>query len=146
MSARFEVLTTDGGARRARLHLNHGVVETPVFMPVGTYGTVKAMTPGEIEDLGGQIVLGNTFHLWLRPGTEVVAAHGGLHRFMGWRKPILTDSGGFQVFSLGALRKIGEDGVRFASPINGDRLLLTPEESMRIQHVLNSDITMVFDE
>jgi queuine tRNA-ribosyltransferase len=146
MSARFEVLATDGGARRARLHLNHGVVETPVFMPVGTYGTVKAMTPGEIENLGGQIVLGNTFHLWLRPGTDVVAAHGGLHRFMGWRKPILTDSGGFQVFSLGALRKIGEEGVRFASPINGDRLLLTPEESMRIQHVLNSDIAMVFDE
>jgi queuine tRNA-ribosyltransferase len=146
VSAAFEVLHTDGGARRGRLHLNHGVVETPVFMPVGTYGTVKAMAPAEIEALGGQIVLGNTFHLWLRPGTEVVAAHGGLHRFMGWRKPILTDSGGFQVFSLGALRRISEEGVRFASPINGDRLLLTPEESMRIQHVLNSDITMVFDE
>jgi queuine tRNA-ribosyltransferase len=146
MSARFELLTSDGAARRGRVHLNHGVVETPVFMPVGTYGTVKAMTPGELEQLGGQIVLGNTFHLWLRPGVDVFLAHGGLHRFMGWQRPILTDSGGFQVFSLGALRKIGEEGVRFASPINGDRLLLTPEESMRIQHALNSDITMVFDE
>jgi len=146
LSAGFELLATDGAARRARLHLNHGVVETPVFMPVGTYGTVKAMTPEELQDLGSQIVLGNTFHLWLRPGTDVIAAHGGLHRFMGWQRPLLTDSGGFQVFSLGALRKIGEDGVRFASPINGDRLLLTPEESMRIQHVLNADVTMVFDE
>jgi len=146
LSAGFELLATDGAARRARLHLNHGVVETPVFMPVGTYGTVKAMTPEELQDLGSQIVLGNTFHLWLRPGTDVIAAHGGLHRFMGWQRPLLTDSGGFQVFSLGALRRIGEDGVRFASPINGDRLLLTPEESMRIQHVLNADVTMVFDE
>jgi len=146
VTARFEQIATDGAARRGRLHLNHGVVETPVFMPVGTYGSVKAMAPPELEDLGCQIALGNTFHLWLRPGTEVIAAHGGLHGFMGWRRPLLTDSGGFQVFSLGALRKIGEDGVRFASPINGDRLLLTAEESMRIQHVLDADVTMVFDE
>jgi len=146
VSAAFEVLATDGAARHGRLQLNHGLVETPVFMPVGTYGSVKSMAPPELEDLGTQIILGNTFHLWLRPGTEVIAAHGGLHRFMGWQRPILTDSGGFQVFSLGALRKIGEEGVRFASPINGDRLLLTPEESMRIQHVLDSDIAMVFDE
>ena len=146
MTAAFDLLATDGRARRARLRLNHGVVETPVFMPVGTYGTVKAMAPAELEQLGAQIVLGNTFHLWLRPGTDVIAAHQGLHRFMGWQRPILTDSGGFQVFSLGALRKIDEEGVRFASPINGDRLLLTPEESMRIQHVLDSDIAMVFDE
>jgi queuine tRNA-ribosyltransferase len=146
VSVAFEVLATDGAARHGRLQLNHGLVETPVFMPVGTYGSVKAMAPPELEDLGSQIILGNTFHLWLRPGTDVIAAHGGLHRFMGWPRPMLTDSGGFQVFSLGALRKIGEEGVRFASPINGDRLLLTPEESMRIQHVLNSDIAMVFDE
>jgi len=146
MSAAFEVRATDGAARRGLLRLNHGVVETPVFMPVGTYGSVKAMAPGELEQLGSQIVLGNTFHLWLRPGNAVIAAHDGLHRFMNWQRPILTDSGGFQVFSLGALRKIGEDGVRFASPINGDRLLLTPEDSMRIQQVLNSDVTMVLDE
>jgi queuine tRNA-ribosyltransferase len=146
MTAAFEVLGTDGAARRGRLVLNHGIVETPVFMPVGTYGTVKAMAPAELEDLGAQVVLGNTFHLWLRPGLDVIAAHAGLHRFMGWSRPILTDSGGFQVFSLGALRKIGEEGVRFASPVNGDRLFLTPEESMRIQDVLDSDIAMVFDE
>src|SRR5512134_3401668 len=146
MSAGFELLATDGAARRARVRLNHGVVETPVFMPVGTYGTVKAMAPAELEALGTQVVLANTFHLWLRPGVEVVTAHGGLHRFMGWQRPILTDSGGFQVFSLGALRKIDEEGVRFASPVNGDRLLLTPEASMRIQHALDADITMVFDE
>ncbi len=115
-------------------------------MPVGTYGTVKAMAPDELIDLGAQIVLGNTFHLWLRPGLDVIAAHEGLHRFMGWTRPLLTDSGGFQVFSLGQLRKINEEGVQFASPINGDRLFLTPEESMRIQHVLDSDIAMVFDE
>src|SRR5918999_1024865 len=115
-------------------------------MPVGTYGTVKAMSPDELRALGAQIVLGNTFHLWLRPGLEVIAAHGGLHRFMGWRGPILTDSGGFQVFSLGALRKIGEDGVKFQSPVNGDACFLSPEESMRIQRVLNADIVMVFDE
>ena len=142
----FELLTTDGAARRGRLTLAHGVVETPVFMPVGTYGTVKAMTPRDLNEIGAQICLGNTFHLWLRPGLEVVAAHGGLHRFMGWDKPILTDSGGFQVFSLGALRKITEEGVKFSSPINGNKLFLTPEESMRIQHTLNSDIVMIFDE
>jgi queuine tRNA-ribosyltransferase len=143
---RFEVGRRDGAARRARLELVHGVVETPAFMPVGTYGTVKAMSPLELREVGAQIVLGNTFHLWLRPGTEVIAKHGGLHRFMGWDGPILTDSGGFQVFSLGALRKITEEGVRFASPINGDRLMLTPEESMRVQRALDSDIAMVFDD
>ncbi|MDH5207448.1 MAG: tRNA guanosine(34) transglycosylase Tgt [Burkholderiaceae bacterium] len=146
MSAGFGLLGTDGGARRGRLTLAHGSVETPVFMPVGTYGTVKAMAPSELTDLGAQIVLGNTFHLWLRPGLEVIEAHGGLHRFMGWNQPILTDSGGFQVFSLGALRRISEEGVKFASPVNGDRLFLTPEESMRIQTVLDSDVAMVFDE
>jgi queuine tRNA-ribosyltransferase len=142
----FSLLATDGQARRGQLRLRHGSVETPVFMPVGTYGSVKAMSPAELEAEDAHIVLGNTFHLWLRPGLDVIAAHGGLHRFMGWRRPILTDSGGFQVFSLGALRKIGEDGVQFASPINGDRLLLTPEESMHIQRVLDSDIAMIFDE
>jgi queuine tRNA-ribosyltransferase len=142
----FELLATDSGARRGRLTLAHGVVETPVFMPVGTYGTVKAMLPRDLREIGAQICLGNTFHLWLRPGLPVIAAHGGLHRFMGWDGPILTDSGGFQVFSLGALRKISEDGVRFSSPINGDKLFLTPEESMRIQRVLNSDVVMIFDE
>jgi queuine tRNA-ribosyltransferase len=142
----FELLATDGAARRGRLHLNHGTVQTPMFMPVGTYGTVKAMAPNELQEIGSQVVLGNTFHLWLRPGLEVIAAHGGLHDFMGWHGPILTDSGGFQVFSLGDLRKITEEGVKFASPINGDKLFLTPEESMRIQHVLNSDIAMIFDE
>ena len=146
MSFGFEVTARDGAARTGRLTLAHGDVETPVFMPVGTYGTVKAMAPDELIDLGAQIVLGNTFHLWLRPGLDVIAAHQGLHRFMGWTRPLLTDSGGFQVFSLGRLRKISEDGVQFASPINGDRLFLTPEESMRIQHVLDSDIAMVFDE
>jgi queuine tRNA-ribosyltransferase len=146
MSLAFDLLATDGGARRGRLHLAHGAVDTPAFMPVGTYGAVKAMTPRELEELDAQIVLGNTFHLWLRPGLEVIGRHGGLHRFMGWQRPILTDSGGFQVFSLGRLRKIGEEGVRFASPVNGDRLLLTPEESMRIQHVLDSDVAMIFDE
>ena len=143
---KFTLLATDGAARRARLELAHGTVETPVFMPVGTYGTVKAMSPAELEALGAGIVLGNTFHLWLRPGLDVIAAHAGLHRFMGWRRPILTDSGGFQVFSLGELRQISEDGVKFASPINGDRLFLTPEESIRIQRALDSDIAMVFDE
>src|SRR5665647_2058730 len=137
---------SDGQARRGTLTLAHGQVETPAFMPVGTYGTVKAMSPVELREIGAQIVLGSTFHLWLRPGLEVIAAHGGLHRFMGWQAPILTDSGGFQVFSLGTMRSISEEGVRFASPINGDRLMLTPEESMRIQRVLNSDIVMVFDE
>jgi queuine tRNA-ribosyltransferase len=142
----FDLLHTDGRARRGRLTLNHGTVQTPIFMPVGTYGAVKAMSPRELEDVGAQIILGNTFHLWLRPGTEVIEALGGLHGFNRWQRPILTDSGGFQVWSLGKLRKIEEEGVRFASPINGDRLLLTPEESMRIQHALNSDIAMVFDE
>jgi queuine tRNA-ribosyltransferase len=146
MTAGFELLATDGAARRGRLALAHGTVETPVFMPVGTYGTVKAMAPWELTEAGAQVVLGNTFHLWLRPGLDVIEAHGGLHRFMGWQAPILTDSGGFQVFSLGTLRKISEEGVRFASPVNGDRLFLTPEESMRIQNVLDSDIAMVFDE
>jgi len=143
---KFELLKTEGAARRGRLTLNHGVVETPVFMPVGTYGTVKAMSPAELTELGAQIVLGNTFHLWLRPGLEVIAAHGGLHRFMGWDGPILTDSGGFQVWSLGELRRISEEGVRFQSPVNGDPCFLTPEESLRIQRVLDADIAMVFDE
>ncbi|MDX5364556.1 MAG: tRNA guanosine(34) transglycosylase Tgt [Pseudazoarcus pumilus] len=142
----FDLLATRGAARRGRLTLAHGTVETPVFMPVGTYGTVKAMTPQMLNDIGAQICLGNTFHLWLRPGLDVITAHEGLHRFMAWDKPILTDSGGFQVFSLGALRKITEEGVKFASPIDGARLFLTPEESMRIQTVLNSDIVMIFDE
>ncbi|HRD34203.1 MAG TPA: tRNA guanosine(34) transglycosylase Tgt [Rhodocyclaceae bacterium] len=142
----FELLARSGDARRGRLDLAHGSVDTPVFMPVGTYGTVKAMTPDALADVGAQICLGNTFHLWLRPGLEVIGAHGGLHRFMNWHKPILTDSGGFQVFSLGALRKITEEGVKFASPLDGARLLLTPEESMRIQTVLDSDIVMIFDE
>ena len=142
----YERQATDGQARAGRLHLPHGVVETPIFMPVGTYGVVKGLAPQMLERLGAQIVLGNTFHLWLRPGLEVMAAHGGLHRFMNWQRPILTDSGGFQVWSLGDLRKISEEGVAFQSPINGDRLFLSPEESMRIQRVLNSDIAMVFDE
>ena len=143
---KYELITTDGAARRGRLTLAHGVVETPVFMPVGTYGTVKAMTPQSLNEIGAQICLGNTFHLWLRPGLEVIREFGGLHRFMGWDKPILTDSGGFQVFSLGELRKITEEGVKFSSPIDGAKLFLTPEESMRIQHCLNSDIVMIFDE
>ena len=142
----FKLLKTDGHARRGVITLNHGSVQTPVFMPVGTYGTVKAMSPLELNEVGAQIILGNTFHLWLRPGLEVVAAHGGLHKFMGWNKPILTDSGGFQVFSLGAMRKITEDGVTFRSPTNGDKLFLSPEISMQIQRVLNSNIVMQFDE
>ena len=142
----FEVLATDGAARSGRLRLNHGVVETPLFMPVGTYGAVKSVSPDELKAIGSQIVLSNTFHLWLRPGLDVIGQHGGLHRFMGWNGPILTDSGGFQVFSLGALRKVTEEGVKFRSPVNGDRLLLTPEESMRIQRTLDSDIAMIFDE
>ena len=146
MALTFELIRTEGAARRGTMTLNHGVVQTPVFMPVGTYGTVKAMTPDELEGMGSRIILGNTFHLWLRPGLDVIAAHGGLHRFMNWNRPILTDSGGFQVFSLGKLRKISEEGVRFASPINGDKLFLTPEVSMQIQKVLNSDIVMQFDE
>ncbi|CAG9176285.1 Queuine tRNA-ribosyltransferase [Cupriavidus laharis] len=142
----FELITTDGNARRGRVTLNHGVVETPIFMPVGTYGSVKAMSPLELNEIDAQIILGNTFHLWLRPGLDVVNTHGGLHRFIGWDKPILTDSGGFQVFSLGDLRKITEDGVTFASPVNGDKLFLSPEISMQIQRTLNSDIVMQFDE
>jgi queuine tRNA-ribosyltransferase len=143
---RFTLIATSGEARRGSLELAHGTVDTPVFMPVGTYGTVKAMSPAELVELGAQIVLGNTFHLWLRPGVDVIAAHGGLHRFMGWTRPLLTDSGGFQVWSLGPLRKVREEGVAFASPVNGDRLLLTPETSMQVQHTLDADITMVFDE
>jgi queuine tRNA-ribosyltransferase len=133
-------------ARRGRLTLNHGTIETPIFMPVGTYGSVKAMDPLELKEVGSQIILGNTFHLWLRPGTEVMDKFGGLHGFMGWDKPILTDSGGFQVFSLGAMRKITEEGVKFASPIDGSKLFLSPEISMQIQRSLNSDIVMQFDE
>ncbi len=143
---RFERLANDGAARRGRLTLAHGSVDTPAFMPVGTYGAVKTVTPDEVQALGAQIILGNTFHLWLRPGLDVIAKFEGLHRFIGWDKPMLTDSGGFQVWSLGAMRKIAEEGVTFASPINGDRLFLTPEESMRIQRVLDADIVMVFDE
>ncbi|HEX6002856.1 MAG TPA: tRNA guanosine(34) transglycosylase Tgt [Burkholderiales bacterium] len=142
----FAVLARDGRARLGRMSLAHGTVDTPAFMPVGTYGAVKAMSPQELAELGSQIILGNTFHLWLRPGVDVIAAHGGLHRFTGWPGPILTDSGGFQVWSLGPLRKIGEDGVRFQSPVNGDPCFLSPEESMRIQRALASDIVMVFDE
>jgi queuine tRNA-ribosyltransferase len=142
----FELLRTEGAARRGRLTLNHGVVETPVFMPVGTYGTVKGVLPASLEEMGAQIILGNTFHLWLRPGLDVIRRFGGLHRFEGWTRPILTDSGGFQVWSLGDMRKISEEGVRFASPVNGDKLFLTPEISMQIQTVLDSDIVMQFDE
>src|SRR5215470_3554916 len=133
----FEILATEGHARRGRLTLNHGVVETPVFMPVGTYGTVKGVLPRSLEEMGAQIILGNTFHLWMRPGLDVLAQFGGLHRFEGWPRPLLTDSGGFQVWSLGEMRKISEEGVRFASPVNGDACFLTPEESIRIQRVLD---------
>lgn len=143
---RFDLLGISEQARRGCLSVARGTVQTPAFMPVGTYGAVKSLAPEEVRALGAEIILGNTFHLWLRPGLEVIAAHGGLHRFIGWEGPILTDSGGFQVWSLGALRKISEEGVAFASPVNGDRLFLTPEESMRIQYVLNADIVMVFDE
>jgi queuine tRNA-ribosyltransferase len=143
---RFEILARDGVARRGRLELAHGTVETPAFMPVGTYGAVKAMSPRDLAAVGADIVLGNTFHLWLRPGLDVIEAHGGLHRFIGWDRPILTDSGGFQVFSLGELRRISEKGVTFRSPLNGDACFLSPEESMRIQRVLDSDIAMIFDE
>jgi queuine tRNA-ribosyltransferase len=143
---KFDLLGSDGQARRGRLHLRRGVVETPVFMPVGTYGTVKAMTPEELQGLGAQIVLGNTFHLMLRPGTDVIREHGGLHGFMHWPGPILTDSGGFQVFSLAELRKLSEEGVRFRSPVNGDAVFLSPEISMRVQTDLDSDVVMAFDE
>ncbi len=155
---KFEVLTTDAAttgpegaylgsfARRGTLTLNHGVVQTPIFMPVGTYGTVKGVMPQSLHDMGAQIILGNTFHLWMRPGLDVLRQFGGLHKFENWHKPILTDSGGFQVWSLGEMRKISEEGVKFASPVNGDKLFLTPEISMQIQTVLNSDIVMQFDE
>ena len=143
---RFDLLASDGRARRGRLHLRRGTVETPVFMPVGTYGTVKAMTPEELAGLGAEIVLGNTFHLMLRPGTGVIRAHGGLHRFMHWSGPILTDSGGFQVFSLAELRKLTEEGVHFRSPVNGDPVFLSPEISMQVQTDLDSDVVMAFDE
>jgi queuine tRNA-ribosyltransferase len=142
----FDLIATDGRARRGRLTFPRGVVETPAFMPVGTYGTVKSMTPEELRDNGAQIILGNTFHLMLRPGMEVMRKHGGLHRFMHWDGPILTDSGGFQVFSLATLRKITEEGVSFRSPINGDAVMLTPERSMQVQRDLDSDIVMIFDE
>jgi queuine tRNA-ribosyltransferase len=143
---KFELLANDNNARRGRLTFERGVVETPVFMPVGTYGTVKAMTPEELKELGAQIVLGNTFHLMLRPGTEVIQKHGDLHDFMHWDGPILTDSGGFQVWSLGELRKITEEGVKFSSPVDGNKVFLGPEESMQVQRELGSDIVMIFDE
>ena len=143
---KYTLLKTDGHARRGRLELNHGTIETPIFMPVGTYGSVKAMSPLELEKIGAQIILGNTFHLWLRPGLETIREFGGLHQFIGWNKPLLTDSGGFQVFSLGEMRRISEEGVKFSSPINGDRLFLSPEISMQIQRILNSDVVMQFDE
>ncbi|CCQ11064.1 tRNA-guanine transglycosylase [Pseudoalteromonas luteoviolacea B = ATCC 29581] len=143
---KFELDCTDGKARRGRLIFERGVVETPAFMPVGTYGTVKGMTPEELAGTGAQICLGNTFHLMLRPGTEIIKQHGDLHDFMHWNKPILTDSGGFQVFSLGAMRKISEDGVLFKSPVNGERIMLTPEKAMEVQRDLGSDIVMIFDE
>jgi queuine tRNA-ribosyltransferase len=143
---RFELLRQDGRARRGRLAFARGTVETPAFMPVGTYGTVKAMTPEDLERIGAEIVLGNTFHLYLRPGLEVIEAHGGLHGFMHWHRPILTDSGGFQVWSLAEMRKISEEGARFRSPVDGAPVFLSPEESMRIQRALGSDVAMSFDE
>ena len=146
MQPRFEVLARGGSARLGRLTAAHGVIETPAFLPIGTYGTVKAMTPEELEALGAEIILGNTFHLMLRPGPEIIAAHGGLHRFMNWRRPILTDSGGFQVFSLASLRRMSEEGVRFRSPIDGAEVELTPEISMAMQLELRSDIAMAFDD
>ena len=142
----FELQGTDGQARRGRLRFPRGVVETPAFMPVGTYGTVKGMTPEELRDTGAQMILGNTFHLMLRPGTDVIRAHGDLHDFMHWDGPILTDSGGFQVFSLAKLRKISEEGVRFQSPVDGSPIVLTPETSMEVQRDLGSDVVMIFDE
>ncbi len=142
----FELQHRSGLARRGHLRFERGVIDTPAFMPVGTYGTVKAMTPEELEGMGAQIILGNTFHLWLRPGTEVIKAHGDLHDFTHWQKPILTDSGGFQVYSLGQMRKITEEGVHFRSPVNGSKVFMGPEESMAIQRDLGSDIVMIFDE
>ncbi|MFP4147580.1 MAG: tRNA guanosine(34) transglycosylase Tgt, partial [Halorhodospira sp.] len=143
---RFERLATDGAARRGRLHLGRGTIETPAFMPVGTYGTVKGMTPEELRAAGAEILLANTFHLWLRPGTEVVEFHGGLHGFMNWSGPILTDSGGFQVYSLGELRKVTEQGVDFRSPVDGARVFMGPEESIAVQRALGADVVMIFDE
>ena len=143
---RFDLLATHGGARRGRITFARGAIDTPAFMPVGTYGSVKAMTPEELEAIGSQIILGNTFHLMLRPGIDVIRAHGGLHGFTHWQRPILTDSGGFQVFSLQGLRKISESGVEFRSPVNGDLVVLTPERSVEVQHALDADIVMVFDE
>ena len=143
---KFELLTTDGAARRGRMTFPRGVVETPAFMPVGTYGTVKAVDPGQLHEAGSRIILGNTFHLMLRPGVEVIRAHGGLHEFMGWRGPLLTDSGGFQVWSLKSLRRLDEEGVEFRSPVDGDLVRLTPESSITIQHHLDSDVVMVLDE
>lgn len=142
----FQHLHSDGSARRGRLQFNRGTVETPAFMPVGTYGTVKAMTPEELRELGAEIILGNTFHLMLRPGTQIIQQHGDLHDFMHWQGPILTDSGGFQVFSLAAMRKITEQGVRFRSPVDGRTVFLGPEESMAVQRALGADIVMQFDE
>ncbi len=142
----FERYAQSGSARRGRLQLAHGAVDTPAFMPVGTYATVKAMTPGELKELGADIVLGNTWHLMLRPGTEVIGAHGGLHDFMAWPGPILTDSGGFQVWSLAEMRKLSEDGVAFRSPLDGSRRYLSPEIAVEVQHALNSDIVMCLDE
>ncbi|KGJ87181.1 Queuine tRNA-ribosyltransferase [Colwellia psychrerythraea] len=143
---KYDLISTDGKARRGRLTFDRGVVETPAFMPVGTYGTVKGMKTEEVEATGAHIILGNTFHLMLRPGTEIIEQHGGLHEFMNWKGPILTDSGGFQVFSLGKMSKITEEGVRFSSPVNGEKIMLTPERSMEVQRSLNSDIVMIFDE
>ncbi len=143
---KYELINTDGKARRGRLTFERGIVETPAFMPVGTYGTVKGMKAEEVEATGAHIILGNTFHLMLRPGTDIIEQHGGLHGFMNWNKPILTDSGGFQVFSLGKMRKITEEGVRFSSPVNGEKIMLTPERSMEVQRSLNSDVVMIFDE
>ncbi|TAH44995.1 MAG: tRNA-guanine transglycosylase, partial [Gammaproteobacteria bacterium] len=142
----FQLLATDNKARRGRLTFDRGTVETPAFMPVGTYGSVKAMTPRDIQEIGAEIILGNTFHLFLRPGLDIIGDFGGLHRFIGWDKPILTDSGGFQVFSLAHKRRISEQGVTFASPVDGSKVFLSPEESMRIQRVLDSDVVMIFDE
>jgi len=143
---RFERLVSDGAARRGRLGFERGRVETPAFMPVGTYGTVKSMTPEDLEALGAEMILGNTFHLMLRPGTEIVRLHGNLHGFMHWERPILTDSGGFQVFSLGEMRRITEQGVQFRSPVDGSKVFMGPEESMQVQRVLGSDVVMIFDE
>jgi len=143
---KYDLINTDGKARRGRLTFDRGVVETPAFMPVGTYGTVKGMKTEEVEATGAHIILGNTFHLMLRPGTDIIEQHGGLHGFMNWHKPILTDSGGFQVFSLGKMRKITEEGVRFSSPVNGEKIMLTPERSMEVQRSLGSDVVMIFDE